>query len=336
VISRVAKKALYASGALHAWHARRNEDRLTVVMFHRVLATSDARWAVADPEYTLSEELFGQSLDFLGRHYSVVALSDVLAARAGARTLPRRALLVTFDDGWSDTAEYALPLMRRAGMPSVVFVAGAAVGRAEAFWQEQLMHAWRAGRLDARRAGSLWRAATPAEPPPFGARRELDGIRAVIDLLERTPTPRRDALLAGLGDVLADPAHHMMMTPEQLRGAAAGDCAIGAHGYSHEPLTRTDAAAELALARDALERHVALAPALSFPHGKFDAAVVECARSAGFQLLFTSVPELSPANARGPGLVGRIGFTGEMITEGGRFAPEKLALHLFRKPHRGR
>jgi hypothetical protein len=46
------------------------------------------------------------------------------------------------------------------------------------------------------------------------------------------------------------------------------------------------------------------------------------------------VPELPPAAGAGPAVLGRVGFTGETITdERGRFAPERLALHLFRKPH---
>jgi len=328
----VAKKALYASGALDAWHRRRNRDRLTVIMFHRVLSTRDPRWAHSDPEYTLSDELFGQTLDFFKRHYNVVALADVLAARGGERPLPERALLVTFDDGWSDNEEFALPHLKRTGIPSVMFVAGAAVDRNEPFWQEQMIHAWRAGRLDAARAAAVWREAGSGEPPRFGGRDDLDGLRAVIARLEQLEAARRAPILAGLASVVGD-ATRYMVTGDQLRSLAAGRVAIGAHGFSHEPLTRVDASAELPQVRDLLARHVPTAPVLSFPHGKFDPGVVESARGAGFPLLFTSVPELPAASGRGPGLLGRVGFTGETITENGQFAPEKLALHLFRKPH---
>ena len=330
--SPAAKKALYVSGALDAWHRKRNRDRLTVIMFHRVLSTRDPRWPTSDPEYTLSDELFGQSLDFFKKHYNVVSLADLLAARAGERPLPERALLVTFDDGWSDNEEYALPHLKRTGIPSVMFVAGAAVGRHEPFWQEQLIHAWRAGRLDASRAAQLWRDAGSGEPPRFGGKDDLEGLRAVIARLEQLDVTRRAPLLAGLASVLADPTRYMV-TPDQLRSLAAGRVAIGAHGFSHDPLTRADAAAELPRVRDLLAGHVSTAPVLSFPHGKFDPAVVDRARAAGFPLLFTSVPVLPATAGRGPGLFGRVGFTGETITEGGRFAPEKLALHLFRKPH---
>jgi hypothetical protein len=85
--------------------------------------------------------------------------------------------------------------------------------------------------------------------------------------------------------------------------------------------------------RGLLARHVTVAPVLSFPHGRFDDRTIELARAAGFPLLFTSVPELPSLGGRGQGLLGRVGFTTDAITVQGRFAPELLALHLFRRPH---
>jgi peptidoglycan/xylan/chitin deacetylase (PgdA/CDA1 family) len=157
-------------------------------------------------------------------------------------------------------------------------------------------------------------------------------LRDLVAGLQKLEPSRRLELLNGLEDVLADGIRYMV-TPAQLRTLQSGGVAIGAHGQSHEPLTGTDTARELVEVREILARHVETAPVLSFPHGRFDGRVVEQAFGAGYRLLFTSVPELSRRDARGPGLLGRVGFTTETITEGGRFAPEKLALHLFRKPH---
>lgn len=325
------KRTLHACGALPAWHRLRNRDHLTVIMFHRVLSPRDPRWASADPEYTLSDELFARCLEFFQRHYHVVSLAQLRAARAGSSSLPERPLLITFDDGWSDTEEFALPHLERAGLPAVLFVVGSAVDRREPFWQEQMVHAFRAGRLTPSRAEAAFRALDGAAAPPrFGD--DLEGLRALIASLEKTDAARRASILASLDDVLADPVRYMV-TEAQLQNLAKRGVAIGAHGQSHEPLIKVDAAAELPAVRDELAKHVATAPVLSFPHGRFDARTIEAAHAAGFELLFTSRQELPRRDARGPGLLGRVGFTAEMISEGGRFAPEKLALHLFRKPH---
>lgn len=335
--SAAVQRALYRSGALDAWHRRRNRDRLTVIMFHRVLAPSDPRWATADPEYSLRDDLFADCLAFFKRHYHVVALDDVLAARAGGPPLPPRPLLITFDDGWSDNEEFALRHLRRAGLPALLFVVADVVGRKEPFYQERLVGAWLAGRLDAARATALWQATggAPAAAPRFGARDDLEPLRAVIARVEALDPDARARVLAELAPVLDDGVRYMV-TGDQLRNLAGHFVAIGAHGKTHTPLTRApDLGAELTGARTALATHVGTAPVtMSCPHGAHDPRVVAAAHAAGYRLVFTSVPELPAARGDGPGVLGRVGFTGETITDAsGRFAPERLALHLFRKPH---
>lgn len=333
------KRSLYASGALDAWHRRRNRDRLTVIMFHRVVARTDPRWATSDPEYTLPDDVFAACLAFFKRHYNVVALDDVIAARHGWRPLPERALLITFDDGWSDNEEYALPALRAAGLPAVMFVVGEAVDRKQPFWQEQMITAWKGGRLDAARVARLGRDAGLSGEVAglaMASRDELEPLRRVIAALEALDDEPRERLLAGVARELDDGVRYMITTA-QLRRLAAGRVAIGAHGFTHAPLTRVDAGAELTAARARLREGLggdAEVTTLSFPHGKFDDGVVRRAHALGYDLLFTSVPELPAAATQGPGLLGRVGFTTETVTDAsGAFCPELLAMHLFRKPH---
>jgi peptidoglycan/xylan/chitin deacetylase (PgdA/CDA1 family) len=64
--------------------------------------------------------LFEAHITRLLHDYEVVDLDCVLSGR-----LPRRALLITFDDGYRSILELALPVLRRLGVPSVFFVTGA-------------------------------------------------------------------------------------------------------------------------------------------------------------------------------------------------------------------
>jgi peptidoglycan/xylan/chitin deacetylase (PgdA/CDA1 family) len=340
--SPILKQSMYYSGALEAYHRHRNRDRLTVIMFHRVLTPTDSRWSTADPEYTLRDDLFVDCLAFFKRHYHVIGLDQLLAARAGGPALPSRPLLITFDDGWADNEEHALAHLRHAGLPSVLFVAADAIGRLEPFYQERLIGAWKAGRLDPASAAKLWRDAggdTARTPALAGAdRNQLEPLRAVIAQVELLADSPRRRLMAELAPVLDDGVRYMV-TSDQLGNLAGHFVAIGAHGKTHTPMTQaTDLDAELSGARTIIAERLGTPRyppiALSFPHGAHDAAVVTRAHAAGYQLLFTSVPELPSVRGSGPGVLGRVGFTDETITDRhGRFAPELLALHLFRKPH---
>lgn len=74
-------------------------------------------------EFALTTDEFASHLAYLkSEGYRPVSLSDLQAARDGGRTLPAKAVLITFDDGLRSYREQALPLLKRHGYPSVVTV----------------------------------------------------------------------------------------------------------------------------------------------------------------------------------------------------------------------
>lgn len=336
MLADLLKKLLYGSRALGLYHRIRNADTLTVIMFHRVLDPADPRWATCDPDYTLSTKHFGECLQFFARHYNIVSAKALLLARRGAARLPPRALLVTFDDGWADNAQYALPAMRSLNVPGLIFVVSDAVDRAEPFFQERIVGAWRRGRLTLERLAEALRAQGD-RTAAHAAQQPLE-LRALVKMVEELPQAARERLLAGLEHELADGDRHMVSTAE-LALLEAGGVSIGLHGKTHVPLTRADDLdAQLSGARRAVAQRLPQreAPAtMSFPHGKFDAAIAAKARQAGFEVLFTSVPVLNPARGAPGALLGRVGFeSGTVADAQGRFRPDWLALHLFRRPQR--
>lgn len=65
---------------------------------------------------------FEAELDFLLGRFPPVALGEVVAALGGGRPLPRRAFLLSFDDGFREMAEVVGPICRRKGVPVTFFL----------------------------------------------------------------------------------------------------------------------------------------------------------------------------------------------------------------------
>ncbi len=301
-------------------------------MFHRTLTEDDPRWATCDPNYTLRRDLFARSLAFFRRHYRLVSLQDVLDARRGVRPLPKRALLVTFDDGWADNADHALPELQDAQVPALMFVAADAIGRRQPFWQERVVAGWRRGAL---RVEEL-RAAIGETG---GGDNGLPELREAIARLEALAPGQRSEALAPFAVAMHDGMRHMVVGDE-LQRLREGGVALGLHGKSHVRMTEAaDLDAELAGARDALAAALgeddARAESMSYPHGAFDAAIAQRAREAGYELQFTSVPVLNPTAGGVGWLLGRTGFeTDTVLDDANRFRADRLAWYLFRSPIR--
>jgi peptidoglycan/xylan/chitin deacetylase (PgdA/CDA1 family) len=327
----------YVSRLLGAYHRIRNRQALTVVGLHRVLPESDPRWAGADPLYTVTPGFLADCLDFFARHYSVVSLPQIEAAHANGTLLPPRPLLITFDDGWADNLEYALPVLRRHGLSFALFCASDAIDRREGFFQERLIAAWRSGRLTAQDMGSLWRACANADEIPQDVMSEA-AVRRLTGRLQRLSPDRREQVLSAVDSQLHDPLRHML-TASELRQMVEAEVAIGVHGKRHEPLTEVaDLDGELLESRRTLSRLCATneeqVASLSFPFSRHDDRVVSRALQLGYRLLFGGGSSLTPVAAKVPALIARVGITAAGLADArGRLMPERLAAYLFRRPH---
>jgi peptidoglycan/xylan/chitin deacetylase (PgdA/CDA1 family) len=93
-----------------------DERTLRVLMYHKI---ND------EPEnpVTVPVSLFDEQLAQLGElGYTPVSLDDVLAYYVDGVPLPPRAVLITFDDGYRDNLDNAVPVLQRHGYPAVLFV----------------------------------------------------------------------------------------------------------------------------------------------------------------------------------------------------------------------
>ncbi|HEV2054415.1 MAG TPA: glycosyltransferase [Methylomirabilota bacterium] len=119
-----------------SWRALRREfgATLPILLYHHVGPPRPGTY----PELTISPERFEQQVRWLASHgYVGIRPSDWQAWRLGAGTLPDKPVLLTFDDGYADLAEFALPVLERHGFGGAVFVVTGEVGGTNRWDEEQ-------------------------------------------------------------------------------------------------------------------------------------------------------------------------------------------------------
>lgn len=106
--------------------------RVGILAYHRVTSLD------CDPQLlSCSPENFSRHLDILRQFFDVIPLSRVAAWLAQSR-IPRKAIVVTFDDGYADNYTEALPLLEQYSIPATVFVTSGHVGQNTEFWWDEL------------------------------------------------------------------------------------------------------------------------------------------------------------------------------------------------------
>jgi peptidoglycan/xylan/chitin deacetylase (PgdA/CDA1 family) len=320
------KALAYGSGALSAHHARRNADTLTVLMFHRVLPESEAVRLTADPVYTVTPRLLSECVRFLEKHYTIVGLRDIVRSRQRKSRLPRRAALITFDDGWYDNLVYAAPILN--AVPWTVFVAADAIGQPACWWQEAVLWALRSGSTT---FSSLREACGRSGGAP-------DNVHALLADLARLPSEERSRILAPYCEsIRARYSSAMMLSKEDIPALVRAGATIGAHGDTHLPMSllsdrdlEIDIRSAKALVSEWSDSEAGTT--LSFPHGRYDARVCAAAGRSGFSVTFSSDPLLNPCRDGwlGDGSLGRIPITAHDVGDGhGGLNPARLATWLF-------
>ena len=319
----MAKSVAARTGGVRLYHRLRDREALTVIMLHRVLPRAVYGAMQPDPCYTISTELLRSLVAFLRANYTIVGLSAVLDARRGVRPLPSHPVLITFDDGWDDNLRYAAPILSELGAPWTLFVAAGAVGVSGAWWQETLLKALRTGRAS---YSELWRMASAETPEP-----QTECTPALLTAFGALDARRRDAILAPFLDGKSTPDMADWNGLRDLDSYAS----VGAHGFSHLPLTMLDdPAGDLSQARELLRSHLGpgATASMSFPHGRYDAKILAATRALGFELIFTSDAVLNscPGGWLSQDTMGRISVEESQVCDrNGEFDPSQAERWLM-------
>jgi peptidoglycan/xylan/chitin deacetylase (PgdA/CDA1 family) len=285
--------------------------RIAILTFHRVLAVADPLLP-SEPD----AETFDWQMSVLSRHFRAMTVLEAMR-RFGARDLPARAVCVTFDDGYADNSDVALPILQRWGIPATFFIASGFLDGGRMF-NDTVIETVR--RLPGGTLETPWLGLPPL--PIRNAEERRRAFETIISALKyRTPAERTelaDRLAANLSSPL--PAD-LMMTHEQVQRLAAAGMSVGAHTRMHPILSRLDpqvARAEIEDGRDDLESilggrvHV-----FAYPNGKpmrdYRPEHVSMVKDAGFRYAVSTswgsvraqsdplqLPRLAPLG-RGPG-----------------------------------
>ena len=238
------------------------QGRGAILMFHHVRPSGGEEFA---PNRLL--EITPQFLDTVlttvkENGFDIISLDEAIQRlRHEGRRRDKPFVALTFDDGYRDNRDYALPVMRRHNAPFTMFVTSGFADRTSPLWWIDLEEAIRGlSRVKTTIAGATFERSA----------RTPDEKQAVFDeiywLLRPAPEER---LLRVVADLAAQAgvdssavASKLCMDWDELRGYAADPlCTIGAHTMTHPMLAKLDEAfarAEIDLGRRAIEENLGM------------------------------------------------------------------------------
>src|SRR5262245_59193345 len=111
--------------------------RLAILAFHRVARPGAAG---LDPDVAdTTPEAFERQVEIVKQFFTLIDTRDLAAFREGEK-LPDNPAMITFDDGYRDNHDEALPILMRLDAKAVFFVASSFVAERRLYWWERLSH----------------------------------------------------------------------------------------------------------------------------------------------------------------------------------------------------
>ncbi len=245
-----------------------------ILMYHAVVpdGTRPRLWSQVEIS------TFEAQIRYLARTRPVVRARQ-MADPASPETLPPGCVAVTFDDGYQNNLDLALPVLERHGVSATVFVTAGLVGSKALLWPDQVYERW-LGTGEDEGTG-------------------LAEAYAFVRYLKTLPDARRQEVLArklsrrgGVPVAGQDHPRRLLDRVSLKRLADSPWIEVGSHGLTHALLTRVppDRAREELCASRRLLQHLIGQPVdlVAYPDGAWNGAIAAMARAAGYRAGFTT------------------------------------------------
>jgi len=211
--------------------------RAVVLRYHSI-GTPTSVSGYLDPGLSLPPSRFSEQLALLAARCDVLTVDELPERLSG--TPPRRlAVVLTFDDGYRDNHDEALPLLAAAGLRAAFYVTTSPLRSGNGLWISEL---W---RLVPRLSCGELELGDGAPPLAVTASPERTALRRLLTArLAALPAPAREAALGrmarsagcGRGEGLAG----SFVEPQHVAALRSAGMVIGAHTRSHPHLDLLD------------------------------------------------------------------------------------------------
>lgn len=208
---------IYKLGIPNLLRTKKN-GYLTVLCLHRI---SDERDFFFNPIQVKTFELL---IDYLSKHYAVIPFSD-----AEKKTLKPK-LILSFDDGYYDFIEHAMPILKRKGLPANHNIVNDCANNNTVIWTQQLNDI-----LNHLRNNGITNDKELNQLSNFENNWNLYYLTVFKKFLSMD-LEHRTYLLNMFKDKYKISSSYRMMNWDEIKYISRNDVEIGSHTYNHNPL----------------------------------------------------------------------------------------------------
>jgi peptidoglycan/xylan/chitin deacetylase (PgdA/CDA1 family) len=307
---------LYYSGLIKMLrHLGQNYAK--ILLFHSI-NDNDSPF-IKGTNASVSRDTFENYLKYISKNYQIISLQSLVHS-LHQRRIPRRSVVLTFDDGFADNFHIAYPFLKRYRIPATIFLSTDCIQNKKPIWIQELYYLINKVGVQPI-INTLYTLSQNVEIPPYIARIPLNknSQKNIEEYMAYAITKNaRDQILLTLyrhfniqrKKVFSK--RKLYLTWAQIQQMNKDAIVFGNHAASHTPLSTMSSVEqedEIVRSKKLLEKHLDInfVP-FSYPYGgrkDFTPVTKEIARTSGHSCILTAMPTLNDENTS-PYDLGRI------------------------------
>lgn len=302
------------AGVRKILYLRKQKQLITILNLHRISSEENFFWQ------PLSPENFEALVKYATTFYNVVHFNDIPKLGQSSVKPP---LILSFDDGYSDFIQNALPILKKYNCKSNHNIVVDCVEHNATIWTQHLNHIFNELRyrehigaitfndilINCKGNDTFWEALY---------------MEMFYKLLWKRQEFRKAFIEYCYREYFINPSHIRMMNWDEIRNCVANGVEIGNHTYSHDSfasdMTIDEMQHEIVESKKVIEKHIQQpCEIFSFPNGQFNDTVLNTVVGAGYKyLLFADnkfQARVLPSSISNPDFVSRINIVNESVSE---------------------
>jgi peptidoglycan/xylan/chitin deacetylase (PgdA/CDA1 family) len=283
--------ALHSFGMLESNLKRKARGSALILAYHRVNNEDYIKNSVLKQPLYVSDRVFDIHLSWLAANFTMVPLNDIIEKIRKMESWEEALCAITFDDGWHDNYEFALPLLKKHDVPSTIFVVGSEIGLSEPnCWDICFEIIQRKVQLPQNLTGM----SKLDEILCLDAKNRVEKARAAVNIMRTLGMEDFDSVREGLREYFYNEIreageiknNYKKLSWANMKEMQSFKVEFGYHSLSHPILInfpRERLLVELDLPSEIARQHdVKLANIFSYPDGKYNEEVVKVLKEKGY------------------------------------------------------
>ena len=227
------------------------EDSFLVLCYHDIPKRATV------PE-DVPQHIFVKQLEYLKTHgYNVISLDDIQAARKGLKSLPKKSVLLTFDDAYLSFYDFVYPMLKLYNHPVVLSIVTSWIDKKPVYVGKKELMSWE----------------------------QIEEVvnSGLVYCASHTHDLHKRVVCNPSGNIETATSTFIYLMEEER--------------YEKDDNFRVRVSSDLRKSIEVLEEKTGVRPRIiTWPYGEFNEVCVEEAKKLGFEMMLTLIPEYSDVN----------------------------------------